>query len=42
MAADALNRCFVKRIYDVLVMANRSQLNSQAELFCLAYDSFNS
>ena len=34
MAADALNRSFVEKIYELLVMANRSQLNGQAELFC--------
>jgi len=41
MAADALNKCFLNRTYEVLVMANRSQLNRQAELFCLAYYPFN-
>jgi hypothetical protein len=38
MAADALNRCFVERIYEVLVAANRSQLKLQAELF--SFDIF--
>ena len=31
MAADALNKCFLKAIYEVVVMTNRSQLKKGVE-----------
>ena len=46
MAADALNRSFVEKIYEWTRIANRSQLNGQAEDFCFdifrAFESFRS